>query len=550
MRRLLFFLGSALLLTGCSAPTSSDQSEQTEETLGTLGYTFTGSEAARPAFERGLLLLHSFEYDDAREAFQEAQQADSTMAMAYWGEAMTHYKALWGRENKVEGEAALAKLASDPEARLAEAANELERDFLQSAELLFGEGSAEERHDAFADFLADMHERYPDNQEVAAFYALSLIWNSDDEQENFDRSARIAKSILAENPNHPGALHYLIHAYDYPSRAAKAIPAANAYAEVAPSAAHALHMPSHIYVAMGMWEETVRSNEAAYQASVDRMTRKGLEDDERDFHSLQWLMYGYLQQGRYADSRRLLADMDAFHRQLQLPYTLEYLGRMRGAYYAETDRWTDTVSVRPMDVNAINIFMKAQFRFVDGYRAYRTGDAVSLRRQIDSLDAEIAKAALSITQDAEAMCSAGGSRYAPTEKGVKGSRVVLLELEAALARLEGREEQAGEKLAQAANLEEEIDFLAGPPRIVWPAPEMYGRWLLEQGRYEEALAQFDLSLQRAPKRVKALLGKREALDKLGRQKEAEAIRTEVLSIWQKADPAVREPLQTDPLSLR
>mgnify|MGYP006267596707 CR=1 FL=1 len=548
--RLGLLLFALLLFAGCSQPTSTGQHDANEEALGSLGYTFTGSEAARPAFERGLLLLHSFEYDDAREAFREAQQADSTMAMAYWGEAMTHYKALWGRENKAEGEAALAKLAGDPEARLAKAANELERDFLQSTELLFGEGTAEERHDAFAGYLADMHERYPDNQEVAAFYALSLIWNSDDEQENFDRSARIANSILAENPNHPGALHYLIHAYDYPSRAAKAIPAANAYAEVAPSAAHALHMPSHIYVAMGMWEETVRSNEAAYQASVDRMTRKGLAEDERDFHSLQWLMYGYLQQGRYADARRLLADMDAFHRQLQLPYTKEYLGRMRGAYYAETGRWTDTVSVRPLDINALNIFMKAQFRFVDGFRAGVAGDAGALRRQIDSLDAEIAKAALSITEDAEAMCSAGGSRYAPTEKGVKGSRVMLLELEAALARLEGKEEQAGKKLAQAARLEQEIDFLAGPPRIVWPAPEMYGRWLLEQGRYEEALAQFDLSLGRAPQRVQALLGKWEALDKMGRQKQAEAVRKEVLAIWQEADPEVREELQRDPLSLR
>ncbi|MEO1628238.1 MAG: hypothetical protein AAFV25_24025, partial [Bacteroidota bacterium] len=299
---ILFFL--CLSLAACQDSTTPSNE------LGELHFQPTGLPDAQPAFEKGLLLLHSFEYEDAREAFLEAQSIDPDFAMAYWGEAMTYNHPLWARQLLEEGREALQKLDSLPAQRAEKAATPIERDFLNAVSVLFGEGDRNERASTYKDQMAEMRKKYPKNHEASAFYALSLLGSVPfgRDKEVFEKSARIAESILAENPKHPGALHYLIHSYDDPEHAQLGKNAADDYSQVAPDAAHALHMPSHIYVAMGMWDEVVQSNIASWEASVNRKERKELDNKALNYHALHWLMYGLLQKKETKRARQLLAD--------------------------------------------------------------------------------------------------------------------------------------------------------------------------------------------------------------------------------------------------
>ena len=287
-RFLLLFSAMVCLTMSCADRT--EQQASSESTLGELQYILPVSDKARPEFDTGLLLLHSFEYDDAREAFEAAIRVDSTEIMAYWGVAMSYYKALWGLQNIPAGRETLARIADSKEARINAAEEGIERELWKGIEILYGAGELKERNEAYTEHMAKLYENYADSQEVAAFYALALMWSAsiDADDEVYKMSANVAKGILKENPNHPGAVHYIIHAYDNPELAHLAINAANKYAEIAPDAAHALHMPSHIYLGRGMWNEVVSSNETSYQASVKRMERKGLTDKARGFHSYQW----------------------------------------------------------------------------------------------------------------------------------------------------------------------------------------------------------------------------------------------------------------------
>jgi len=265
--RYLIFLSIISLIFACSPATqqgeTTDTSENTannsESQLGDIQLKVTGTEAAQPHFEKGLLLLHSFEYEDAREAFLAAQEEDPKFAMAYWGEAMTFHHSLWLRQEKDKAVAALEKLAPSKEERIQLTGTELEKDFMTGAEILFGEGTKVERDVAYKNHMEKLTTKYPKNHEVSALYAISLLGATGEGRDNeiYGKSAKIAQGIIKENPNHPGALHYLIHAFDDPEHAPLAKLAADSYSKVAPDAAHALHMPSHIYVSMGLWDEVV-----------------------------------------------------------------------------------------------------------------------------------------------------------------------------------------------------------------------------------------------------------------------------------------------------
>ncbi len=549
MNRLTLCLLSSLFILVFSCQSSQPQ-EDTQ--LGRLGHQFTGSAEAQPAFEEGMLFLHSFQYEDAREAFQKAKEADPRMVMAYWGEAMSHYKALWGRENPEEARKVMLELGDSEEARLAQAQDPLEKGFLECAEILFGEKPKEERHVAYAQAMENLYARFPRNQEVAAFYSLSLLWTQDNQE--LEKSARVVQSVLEENPQHPGALHYMIHAYDNPEFAPRALDAAQAYGKVAPSAAHALHMPSHIYVAMGMWDEVVEANERAYAASVERMKRKGLGNDERDLHSYQWLMYGYLQQGRYGEAEKIMLDVIDMYPTLEYRnYANEYMARMVGAYLIESGDWENEAVVQaPFDGSDIGLRMRSMHQYPMAFLAYRKKDAESLAAIGRELAESIAGAEVLISDDGPAMCSAPGlSRYAPSENGVLSAQVVLAEIQALEAMLANDPASAEAHLKQAVAWEMETEYSYGPPQILKPSAELYGEWLLTQGRAEEALLQFDKALERAPRRVIPLRGKMQAYDRLGMTEESIRQRQEIESIWHRADPEVlKSLLQDDLLSFR
>ena len=273
--------------------------------LGRVSMVNSGAPEAQEAFLAGLAALHSFFYDEAADLFREAQEADPDFALAYWGEALTYDHPLWDQQDTEAARAALARLAPTREERAAKAGTERERAFLETVEALYGEGDRDERHLAYSEALRELMETYPDDHEAVSLYALSLQGLQDRTAMDMRmqmESAAILEEVFEENPLHPGAAHYLIHAYDDPVHAPLGLRAARVYAEIAPAAHHALHMPSHIFVQMGMWDEAAHMNERAWQASVDWVERRGHSKTKQDFHSLGWLHYIYLQQGRIADA--------------------------------------------------------------------------------------------------------------------------------------------------------------------------------------------------------------------------------------------------------
>ena len=516
------------LLAACRPPSAStDRAPQ----LGTISLTVSGDQAAWPAFERGLLLLHSFEYEDAARAFREAQQQDPNFALAYWGEAMTHNHPLWRQQDRDSARAILARLAPTPAARRAKTTSPLEEDLLQSVEILYGEGSKAERDQAYADNLARLYRKYPESHEVRAFYALALLGSVNDgrDSEMYGQGAVIAQGILAENPNHPGALHYLIHAYDDPGHAAQAVLAADRYAEVAPDASHALHMPSHIYVALGRWADVVSSNEASWQASLSRKQRLDLDGDARGYHAFHWLLYGYLQQGRQADAAALLRDMRQYAHELPSRRTRTHLVLLHSTYLTDTGDWIGPEANVSVQTDDLSLTIRAQHAYVQGRQALVELDLSAAGKIIARLDSLIAADRLRIQQAAIAVCGRY-DRRAPTQTSLNVATVLLHQLRALLADRLGDPQAAEQWLTRAVALEAETSYSYGPPDIVKPSPELYGEWLMAQRRPAEALEQFDAALARAPRRRPTMRGQLAALQALGKIEAAEMVEEELTVI--------------------
>ncbi len=515
------FIMTSLLMVNCQV---QDGKEAKEGNLGELQHQFVIDAPARASFDKGLLLLHSFEYEDAREAFIEAREAAPDELMAHWGEAMTHYRALWGLQDVEAGREVLARVGDTEEERLARAGDDLERGFWKGVEILYGEGEFHERNKAYAEHMALLYADFEQNQEVAAFYALGLMWSNtlSREDELYNLSASVAEGILEENPNHPGALHYVIHAYDDPDYAKRAEEAADKYSKVAPDATHALHMPSHIYVAMGLWNEVVASNETSYAASVSRMERKGLGDEARGYHSYAWLHYGYLQQKRFDDAAKLLEDMYAFNERAGSNASKSYLIMMQNHYLVETGK-VNGIKGERINYNNLGLGSKAGIHFLNAMLAMEAGDAAAIDLELDTLETHIAAAELIVTDEGVALCSAGPTRYAPTRESIIAAQVLAEQMKAMIAALENDVQAEEAHLKQSVAYQDELGPPVGPPNIYSPSYERYGQWLLEQGRMEEALEQFETTLRKMPNRRVSLESKEKILRALDRTEEADEV---------------------------
>ncbi|MEM9208845.1 MAG: hypothetical protein AAGA61_06340, partial [Pseudomonadota bacterium] len=288
----------ALLAVCCTLSVGAAADE-----LGSISFPNSGSAEAQEAFLTGVKALHSFQFDEARFAFEDAQEIDPDFALAYWGQAMSDNHPLWAQQDEPAATAALERLAPTFEGRLAKAPTEKEKAFLTAVEILYYSADDKlERDTNYSDYLADMHERWPDDDEVAIFYSLSqlgMVRRGDRGYRRQAKAASIALQVFERNPNHPGAAHFIIHAFDDPDHAILALPAAKVYAGIAPASAHALHMPSHIFLQLGMWEGVVDSNIVAYEAAVKTNEKYGLPEGREDLHTLSWLAYGNLMLGHY-----------------------------------------------------------------------------------------------------------------------------------------------------------------------------------------------------------------------------------------------------------
>lgn len=473
--------------------------------LGIVNIDVTGNENAIPHFEKGLLLLHSFEYTDSREAFLEAQKTDSTMLMAYWGEAMTYNHSLWSEQEYEEASQALAKLKNMEQTV---EITELERDFIESVKILYESDSSKTQRDKnYSEFMSNLNKKYEDNHEVAAFYALSLLGSVADGRDDkiYGKGADIANGILAKNPNHPGALHYLIHSYDDPEHAKLALNAADSYAEVAPDASHALHMPSHIYVALGMWDKVVSSNENSYQASVNRMNAKKLGPNARGYHAYHWLTYGYLQQGRVEDAKKLVVDMNSYTKEAPNKYSKSHLVFLKGTYLVESDDWDSEIPQIEVDISDLSLTTRSKYRFIEGMKAFKANDKKALEKVIDEVKKDHDKESYLVSYDDAPFCS-GANRFNTTPSMLVRTEIMMYQLMAFNSWLDNDHELTESHLKKTIALEENLSYSYGPPVVQKPTTELYAEWLITQGRYQDALKQYQATLIKAPKRRRALAG--------------------------------------------
>jgi len=473
--------------------------------LGTISFPTSGDAAAQPAFLEGVKALHSFQFDEAAEAFRRAQKADPGFAMAYWGEAMSHNHPLWAQQDRDAARKVLERLGATHEARLAKARLPKEKAFLEAMQVLYeSPGDKLARDKAYAEAMSRMYAQWPDDHEVATFYALSLLGTVRPGDTGFRRqalAASIALKVFEENPKHPGAAHFIIHSFDDPDHAILALPAANLYARIAPAAAHALHMPSHIYVQLGMWREVAASNVDAYTAAVEVNRRLKLPEGREDFHTLSWLAYANLMLGKFDEARRNIdlakqaADRNPDNRGVRNGYLA-----MRARYLLETAQW-ETI---PLESSApaggaahAGMPGMSGMSYADPGNAWVFIAGVSAAKLGDTATASAAEARLRAAREKAASTNA----YAAKE-------IAILEKEvAAIARLAaGQTDEAVRLAREAADIELTTSAPSGPPDPMKPALELYGETLLAANRPAEAIAAFEQSLLRTPKRTPSLLG--------------------------------------------
>jgi tetratricopeptide (TPR) repeat protein len=509
VRVVLFFAATAV-----AAPSVAQE-------LGSIEFPTSGSPAAQAHFLRGALLLHSFEYPDAGEEFREAQRLEPGFAMAYWGEAMTYNHPLWMEQNREAARKALERLAPTAEARRTKAPTEREKMYLDAVEILYGEGEKEARDRDYAAAMRRLHERFPEDLDAASLYALSLLGSCERKRDTavYMKAAAVAEEVFAKNPRHPGAAHYLIHCYDDPVHAPLGMRPARVYAKIAPAAVHALHMPSHIFFAMGMWEEAAASNEQSWAASLDRAKRKNLSAADHSFHALSWLEYAYLQLGRRADARRILSLMEADAKEGG-ETTSESLDAMRAVWIVETA----DCSMPPRPEAS-----RARDRFARGVCALGAGDAAGARRELDAM-----RAGTPEKPDAHAHAGMG---YRESRDG-EIAAVLAKELEAKLAAGSGDLAGAARLASEAAAAEDAMTFDFGPPPVVKPAHELAGEMLLAASRPADARKEFDAALAHAPGRSLSLLGLVRSADASGDVAAARDARARLASNWRHADSGV------------
>jgi tetratricopeptide (TPR) repeat protein len=519
---------SAVLLGVAFAVASAVAAQDPPAELGRTEFPTSGSPEAQAPFLRGALLLHSFEYEDAAAQFREAQKLDPGFAMAYWGEAMTFNHPLWMDRDREGARQALARLAPTAEGRREKAPTRREKLYLEAVEILYADGEKAARDLAYAEAMRRLHEEFPDDLDAASFLALAILGTCEEERDvaTYMRAAAIVEEVFAKNPQHPGAAHYLIHSYDDPVHAPLGMRAARVYAQIAPSATHALHMPSHIFLASGMWPEVVSSNEASWKASLDRTQRQKLSADAHSFHALSWLGYGYLQQGRWADARRTLATMEEDARASGSEKSRTHLVSMRAAYAVATGRWSEAARI---PVSADDLSSRNLNRFIDGLAALEAGDRKEARRALESMASGPGAGA--------AGHSHGGARSYPSS-GKTTDAVLARQLEAKILFSEGQTDRALALAMEAAALEDAMSFEFGPPDIVIPSHELLGQMLLAAGRPAEARKQFEASLARAPRRAASLLGLARAAAKAGDAAAARIAYSELSEVWSRADADV------------
>lgn len=485
------------LLAGLTPALAHDAHSQSTTVSGELGkahFPNSGAKRAQPAFLRGLLLLHSFEYPAARQAFEEAEKADPGFAMAYWGEALTYNQPLWREQDLEAARAALGKLAPDAAARAAKAPTPREQAYLASVEQLYGAGDKSTRDANYSAALEKLARQYPHDLDARSLYALSLLGLSNGERNvaNYMRAAAEAEAVLQIDPRHPGALHYLIHATDDPLHAPLGLQAARLYGKVAPAAAHAHHMPSHIFFALGLWDDAIEANIASLQA--------GRAHGDPSYHTLLWLTYAYLQEDKRAQAEELVRSVAADVASGATKNNRTRLSYARATWLVETRGNNGPDALTPVDssgITSINYF--AAYDFARGITA-AAGDIEEARAALARLNSRIdAARAASQAVTVDWLDNATGDELGE-------ATIMANALSGAIRFYDGDKAGGIEQVRAASERADHLVFEYGPPWSVKPLDELLGELLIAAERPAEAAAAFRNTLGVYPNRRLALEG--------------------------------------------
>ena len=503
--------------------------------IGRLSFPTSESGRAQDAFERGVLYLHNFEYDDAIIAFRDAQRLSPGFAMAYWGEALCQWQPLWFNENLPHAREILNRLAPTPAGRLAKAGTPREKAYLTALEQLLGTGSRETRAQRFADALAAIARDYPADDEAQAFESLALLASIPQNTRRPDISLKagaLASAVLKRNSQHPGAAHYMLHAYDDGEHAAMALPAARSYASIAPQSSHAQHMPSHAFLPLGMWEEAAKSDQASWESSVNWVRKTGRTINQQDFHSLSWLHFEYLQQGRFSKAREVATMVQrALDDTVKLGPAAAMAGPGHGAMASEIGRGYDAIGLRNelSNMRARSIIEGADWHLMKGSSAFGNVDELATLGLSAVANDDNARAEAVLTELRKAVTTA------PDKDAADVTGIMIDEVSATLAIAQGRQGEALSTLSRAAAREYARPKPIARPYPAKPAGELYAEALAGLGQPQQAVTEFRKVLQRLPRRPMALLGLARAAKASGNAAEAQRAANEFLNLWRLAD---------------
>lgn len=507
----LLLVAASLLPVVGAHETEAHENDAPPLILGILDFPNSGADDAQDAFDRGVKLLHSFEFEDARDAFLDAQAIDPGFVMAIWGEAMTRNYPIWANQERDEGLEALSKLAP----RGARKATAREERYLDAVFTLYGEGAKPIRDIAYMNAMQKMYEDYPLDLEAAAFYSLSILGSVYERDfRTYMRAAAIAEEVFARQPQHPGAAHYMIHSYDDQIHAPLGLRAAREYSKIAPNASHAQHMVSHIYTSLGMWDEVIEANRTSVRVSEDSMKRAGREQARRNKHALHWLEYGLMQQGRFDEARDTLKIMKEDALALPIDSNLRHAGYMRASYAVDVPLREGILP--STDTSELGLYDVALECFSTAFRAIVNGDPETAYSELALLDVEIDAAQVMTVEEGLHESDTGES-----EEDYLLSTVIARQIDALLKYRRGETEAALVLIMSAAEAESSQPMYYGPPHVPKPSNELTGEMLLSLGRPDEAIIYFTESLRRSTGRSQSLLGLARAQEAVGDPKAAE-----------------------------
>ena len=507
---LLAFISTLSFAPDLPSAQEPQHHHDSDEKLGTVSFSTSCVPEVQSQFERGVALLHSFEYEVADAQFEEVAKRDPRCAMAYWGQAMTLYHELWNRPSKADlarGAELLAKARSlkPPTAR--------ERDYVLALSVFYSHTDKldhNQRADAYAKAMQGVHERNPNDHEAAIFYALSLLASGPDRDPNLT-NAKAAVAILNklydEQPSHPGIAHYIIHSCDNPAMAGLALPAARKYASIAPSSPHAVHMPSHIFARLGLWRDDIISNLAAIRVADSMAAQHHVMHNK--VHSMDFLEYAYMQIGDDASAKATIEQIAAIRPEQMDPEFENYLlvrqAEGPAKYALERRQWKEALGLQPgagapPDVQLVTYWGRA-------VAAGHLHDAVAAQDALKRYD-ELLEA----------------TRKGPRPYIVDGLKNEHRLVQAWAAYAAGNSDDAVRLLRAVADNQDKV----GKAETELPAREMLADMLLDLQRPQEALTEYEISLRTDPNRFNGLYGAAQAATQVQQKEKAGTYYTQLL----------------------